>query len=39
MGVLNGYENGTVYVENAVKDMAIYNSGLQLQMMIILSVS
>ena len=26
-GVLNGYENGTVYVENAVKDMAIYNSG------------
>ena len=26
-GVLNGYENGTVYIENAVKDMAIYNSG------------
>ena len=25
--VLGGYENGTVYVENAVKDMAIYNSG------------
>jgi uncharacterized repeat protein (TIGR02543 family) len=29
-GVLNGYENGTVYVENAVKDMAIYNSGFVL---------
>ncbi len=26
-GVLNGYENGTVYIENALKDIAIYDSG------------
>ena len=29
-GVLNGYENGTVYIENAMKDIAIYDSGFAL---------
>ena len=38
-GVLNGYENGTVYIENAVKLWQFIIVVLQLQMMIILSVS